>query len=539
MKPKEKELMEGIQRCEEMIKELEINSTTTQIQIIEYFQKMRNLLDEKEKKLLQELEAAEKAKKKKLQLQKEELEFGIQSISGSCKMIESSLSLSNESDINLLAMKNQYTTRLNYLLNQEWKISPCEDPKIECSMLDQDPTDIKMFDAKIFNPNDILAEECLIVRNDRQRIFEDEEYSFDIVTYSMEGKKLEFGGSCDRFSINILGVSSNPATIEWNINDLENGSYQVKLKIKERGNYSVSIQFDGIEISTSPFQIEIFSKQKNYSEIRSPRLTFGEGGNGDAQFQSPFDVRASSMGLILVSDFGNHRIQVFDSNGHFISTFGSNGSGSGQFKSPFGLAINSKGHIIVSDQENHRIQIFDAGGNFLSTFGSMGKKSGQFCYPRGIAVSSYDNIYVCDYFNNRIQIFNSKGIFISEFGSKGYDNGQFDGPWAIAINSKGNLIVVDFTNQRIQMFTAQGQFLSTFGSYGSGPGQFHVALGVAVDLNDNILISDHVNNRIQIFNPNGGFIQQIKVDLPGSISIDPITQHILVSSNKNNKIQVY
>ena len=47
MKPKEKKLKEGINKCEDMIKELEINSTTTQIQINQLFNKIRIKLDEK------------------------------------------------------------------------------------------------------------------------------------------------------------------------------------------------------------------------------------------------------------------------------------------------------------------------------------------------------------------------------------------------------------------------------------------------------------------------------------------------------------
>jgi len=41
----------------------------------------------------------------------------------------------------------------------------------------------------------------------------------------------------------------------------------------------------------------------------------------------------------------------------------------GQFSGPSGLCINSKGEIIVADYYNHLIQIFNSEGNYLSKFG--------------------------------------------------------------------------------------------------------------------------------------------------------------------------
>ena len=70
MKPKEKELREGINKCEEIIKQLEINSTTTQLQIHQLFNKIRSKLDEKEKELFSKLEEIEKYKKKERKKEK-------------------------------------------------------------------------------------------------------------------------------------------------------------------------------------------------------------------------------------------------------------------------------------------------------------------------------------------------------------------------------------------------------------------------------------------------------------------------------------
>ena len=61
----------------------------------------------------------------------------------------------------------------------------------------------------------------------------------------------------------------------------------------------------------------------------------------------------------MVCDSQNHRVQVFELSGKFVTKFGSEGSERGEFKYPVSIASLSDGRIVVSDEDNHRIQIFD------------------------------------------------------------------------------------------------------------------------------------------------------------------------------------
>ena len=76
---------------------------------------------------------------------------------------------------------------------------------------------------------------------------------------------------------------------------------------------------------------------------------------GDGQFQSPIGISEDPSGNIYVVDFGNDRVQKFDSNGNFITKWGSTGTGDGQFQSPVGIDVNSKGVIYVTDSGNSRV----------------------------------------------------------------------------------------------------------------------------------------------------------------------------------------
>jgi len=542
VKPKEKELREGINKCEEVIKELEINSTTTQTQIYEFFHKIRSKLSEREQELLNKLDEIEKYKKKELEIQKDELIFGIESIIGSCQMIQHSISLANINNGNnenvgrLLSMKKLYESRLDYLINNNWRIEPECHSLIEFSVCEKDEQSIysTISNIGILDSNEISIEKCLISRNEKQRIYENEEFKFEIISYSKEGNKMKKGGNGNKFNIQ-FGKELNDENInneenESEIKDLNNGNYEAKMKIKNEGKYLISLQYNRFDIVSSPFQIQVLSKlkQRNYDEINEPKLTFGNEDENNDEWSSLYGITIDSNGNILACDWAKNEIQIFGSEGKFISSFGSYGKGNGQFNYPTRITINSKGNIIVSDQGNHRIQIFDSEGNFILTFGSNEKENGQFNSPEGICVDSNDNIYVCDSFDHRIQIFDSQGNFISTFGSKGNGNGQLDEPVGITANSKRNIIVSDYGNHRIQIFDSEGNFISTFGSKGNGHGQFMNPHGICVDLNDNIFVCDHDNNRIQIFNSIGEYITQFKVKCPTNIKIDSQTLNIVV-----------
>ena len=64
-------------------------------------------------------------------------------------------------------------------------------------------------------------------------------------------------------------------------------------------------------------------------------------------------------GHLLVCDSGNYRIQVFELSGKFVAKFGTKGSGMGALNAPVSVAVLSDGKIVVSDFGNSRIQIVE------------------------------------------------------------------------------------------------------------------------------------------------------------------------------------
>ena len=61
----------------------------------------------------------------------------------------------------------------------------------------------------------------------------------------------------------------------------------------------------------------------------------------------------------LVCEELNHRVQAFKLSGEFVTKFGAKGTRAGEFNVPGSTAVLSDGKIIVTDYNNHRVQIFE------------------------------------------------------------------------------------------------------------------------------------------------------------------------------------
>ena len=98
-----------------------------------------------------------------------------------------------------------------------------------------------------------------------------------------------------------------------------------------------------------------------FDQIGQLKNTIGCSGSGDGQFSYPYGVSIKGD-VLYVADSGNCREQKLTSSGKFLHKFGQQGSGQGQFNFPVAVIIDSNNKLIVSDYCNHRIQIFNENG---------------------------------------------------------------------------------------------------------------------------------------------------------------------------------
>jgi DNA-binding beta-propeller fold protein YncE len=116
-------------------------------------------------------------------------------------------------------------------------------------------------------------------------------------------------------------------------------------------------------------------------------------------------VAAFVGAIVLLLQISQAQAQTYS----YAFQFGGFGVGDGQLYGPIGVATASSGNIIVTDYYNNRVQVFDSQGNFLLNFGAYGTGDGDFYCPTGVTLDASDNIYVADSYNNLIQVFAPDG----------------------------------------------------------------------------------------------------------------------------------
>ena len=247
-------------------------------------------------------------------------------------------------------------------------------------------------------------------------------------------------------------------------------------------------------------------------------------------------------GNLYVTDYGNNRIQEFDSSGNYIGQWGSAGTGPTQFNRPSGIAVSSTGNVYVGEYsdadhpDNHRVQEFDSSGGFVrATTGGMGTAPGQFQYVYGVAVGPTGNVYVADSGNYRVQEFDSSLNCLTSWSLAGH-------PVDVAVGANGDVYVADPDNHRIQVFDSNGSFLRMWGSYGTGEGQFLWPRSLTVAPDGDVYVADFNGNRVEVFDSSGSYITQISTfnngdtfNGPSGIAVSP-SGDIYVADHANNRI---
>ena len=283
-------------------------------------------------------------------------------------------------------------------------------------------------------------------------------------------------------------------------------------------NYPYGIGVEGNSIWIGEMWGNRFLK---YASDGNFQQSFGHAGFAedytDTSFWEIADVATDSDGNIWVVDAASSRVVKLNSSGKALLTLGKrweSGSDNNRFAYPISVAFDASGNIYVSDGApwwnreggNHRIQVFRSDGTYLATLGQTGvcgSANNQFCGLRHIAI--YGNeLYVPDANNNRVQIFN-----ISNPASPSYvaTIGGLNNPSGVAVDDNF-IYIADTWNNRIQTYTRIDRvYIGTIGGeWGSGNNQFRnptdvvaMTIGTYPNAELHLFVADFVNTRVQQF----------------------------------------
>jgi DNA-binding beta-propeller fold protein YncE len=157
---------------------------------------------------------------------------------------------------------------------------------------------------------------------------------------------------------------------------------------------------------------------------------------------------------IYVVDSGRNRIVKFSPDGQVLASWGSDGSGDGQFRGLSSVAvdpINNKAY--VADPLNSRIQVFDSNGKFLSKW-SVPEWREVLGFEDLAIDSDRGRLYASSAHMNSILVFDLQGNRLGTVTPTPPD--KLEGPSALAL-TKDRLFVLNTASARVSVIGLQNR----------------------------------------------------------------------------------
>jgi DNA-binding beta-propeller fold protein YncE len=171
-------------------------------------------------------------------------------------------------------------------------------------------------------------------------------------------------------------------------------------------------------------------------------------------FHFPTNLAVSPTDELYVSDgYGNSRIHKFAPDGRLLLSWGEPGAGPGQFHVPHGIAVDRLGTVYVADRENCRVQLFNSDGEFVTEWSDMAR-------PCEVFIDKRDDVWVAelgfragmwpgttapapDATGGRVSIFDSHGKLKARWGGgqNPCDSGDFFAPHDVWVDSHGDAYI--------------------------------------------------------------------------------------------------
>ncbi len=183
-------------------------------------------------------------------------------------------------------------------------------------------------------------------------------------------------------------------------------------------------------------------------------FTLGTPGPGAEEFSGqpfcrPTQTALTPDGDILVADgYGNARVHKFSAGGTHKLSWGGFGTDPGEFNIVHNIACDADGYVYIADRENYRIQVFDTDGTFVTQWNNLFRPCGLLMHgtrePIFFVGELGPFLAVNRRFPNigpRITILDHKGRLLGRLGAPhaGTEDGAFIAPHTLAIDSRGDL----------------------------------------------------------------------------------------------------
>jgi len=262
-----------------------------------------------------------------------------------------------------------------------------------------------------------------------------------------------------------------------------------------------------------------------------------------AQFNHPTNVTFDTQGRMIISAWHNSLVKRMDFTTGLVENlagtgaraFGGDGGpgNAAKLDLPSSTVVDSHGNIIISDQGNFRLRMLDTNGMIDTMCGNgtqgyfgddgpaaqaeLNSPKGQSAPPAGrIAIDAQDRIYIADTGNHVVRLIDTDQTIrtIAGTGHAGYSgddhmatDAQLNTPSDVAIAPDGTVYIADTMNNVVRMVTPDG-IITTFAGTGArgfsgddGPAT-HAKLdrpyGLTIAPNGDVYVADTHNHRIRV-----------------------------------------
>lgn len=230
---------------------------------------------------------------------------------------------------------------------------------------------------------------------------------------------------------------------------------------------------------------------------------WGSKGSADGEFSEPWGIAVAGNGDVYVADTWNHRVQRFDGSGKFLGKWGGfvDAKGGldvrpGSFWGPRKVAVAPDGRVLVTDAGNKRVQVFESDGRFVTMFGGEGTDPGALREPVGLAVDAAGSVYVADTWNRRIQKFDSSYRPVAQIPISDWEGQSVANKPYLAVDNQGFIYYTDPEKARFSVLSPSGNLEGSRGAAGSDPSSFNNPTGIAVSGSGEVYVADTRNGRV-------------------------------------------
>jgi DNA-binding beta-propeller fold protein YncE len=191
---------------------------------------------------------------------------------------------------------------------------------------------------------------------------------------------------------------------------------------------------------------------RRVQKLKSDGTFLAEWRGAEPGFDAPRDICIGSDKAIYVVDESRAEIVKFDGDGNVLATWGARGSGNGQFNPPTSVAVDATNNkVYVADPENRRIQIFDTNGQFVTSWSVPEWRpiKGAWYMQHLVVDSKMHRLYASSTQTDEVLVFNLNGTRTASLRPKPPE--KLEGASALVLENRKLYVLCTFADRVVEI----------------------------------------------------------------------------------------